>query len=135
MATYYRQELNDAIVRYFTAFGFQTAVIPGFSLTSQSEDLYATPLMALDEVTGDQVYRYCKSGIARLSGSVDALYINGGGWEVAPILELLESDLGIPVIWALAAEMWLAYSTLGIADPIKGCGVLLRDPAYRFPVV
>jgi len=131
VATYYRDELNDAIARYFAAFGIDSETIPGFSLNAQSEELYATPLMALDEVSGEHVYRHCKRGVQRCSGRVDALYINGGGWEVAPVLDLLERDLGIPVVWALAAEMWLTYRMLGVSDAIENCGILLRERCYR----
>jgi maleate isomerase len=131
VATYYREELNDAIVRYFSAFGIDSAVIPGFSASSETEELYATPLMALDEVSGEQVYRHCTDGVRRLEGAVEALYINGGGWEVAPVIERLERDLGIPVVWALAAEMWVAFRTLGVDDAIANCGVLLRTPGLR----
>lgn len=133
VATYYRDELNNAIDRYFAGFGIESEIIPGFSLNAQSEELYATPLMALDEVSGEHVYRHCKQGVQRCSGRIDALYINGGGWEVAPVLEYLERDLGIPVVWALAAEMWLTYQMLGVSDPIENCGILLRERSYRIP--
>ena len=63
----------------------------------------------------------------RLGRSVDAIYINGGGWDVAPVIDTLEQDLRRPVVWALAAEMWLAYQTLGISNPVPDCGRLLRE--------
>jgi maleate cis-trans isomerase len=56
---------------------------------------------------------------------VDAVYINGGGWDVAPAIEFLERDLDTKVVWALAAEMWLTYHTLKIDNPVPGGGMLL----------
>jgi maleate cis-trans isomerase len=56
---------------------------------------------------------------------VDALYINGGGWDAAPAIDYLERDLKINVVWALAAEMWLTYHILKIENPVPGGGILL----------
>lgn len=131
IATYYREELNDAIVRYFAYFGLEGVIIPGFRQSAETEDLYATPLMALDEVDSAQVYRHCRDGVFDLNAKIDALYINGGGWDAAPVIAYLERDLGIPVVWAVAAEMWLAYKILHVGDPIDGLGTLLQEPAYR----
>lgn len=131
VATYYGNELNDAIIRYFAAFGVEARVIPGFQLSSQNEGLYSTPLMALDAASYDQVYQHCKKGMQQLDGKFDGLYINGGGWDAQPAIKYLEQDLGIPVVWAMATEMWLTYRTLQLGDPIDDCGVLLSDPEHR----
>ena len=40
-------------------------------------------------------------------------------------VELLERDLKVKVVWALAAEMWLTYHKLSISNPITGWGSLL----------
>ena len=127
LATYYGDELNQAIVDYFRRFGIESVVMEGMRFTGQSEALYATPLMALDEVSSVDVYRHCKRGLQRVGASVDALYINGGGWDAAPAVDLLEHDLKIKVVWALAAEMWLTYHKLAISNPVPDCGTLLRD--------
>ena len=126
-ATYYGDELNRAIVDYFAHFGIEALIMGGFSLSGQSEGLYATPLLALDDVSAIQVYQYCKRGLQKLGTSVDAIYINGGGWDVAPVIDALENDLKVKVVWALAAEMWLAYWKAAISNPIPNCGSLLRD--------
>ena len=127
VATYYGDELNQAIVRYFARFDIEALLMGGFSLTEEREALYTTPLMALDEVSFVQVYQYCRRALRHLPGPVDAIYINGGGWDVAPVIDTLEQDLRRPVVWALAAEMWLAYQTLGISNPVPDCGRLLRE--------
>ncbi len=124
VATYFGDELNQSIVNYFRQFGMESTVIPGFNFTGQSEDLYTTPLMTLDEVSYMDVYRHCKQGLKRLGTSVDAIYINGGGWDAAPAVEMLEKDLKVKVVWAIAAEMWLTYCKLDIDTAIPGCGSL-----------
>jgi maleate cis-trans isomerase len=127
IATYYGDELNDAIRRYFDRFDIEGVVIGGLSVPGKSESLYTTSLMALDEVSHMQVYQYCKAGFQAMKPRVDAIYINGGGWDAPPTIDMLERDLGTKVVFALAAEMWAAYQRLAI-DPVVGdCGALLRD--------
>ncbi len=124
LATYFGDELNQAIVNHFSRFGLQSFIMPGFSATGQTEALYTTPLLRLDEVSYMDVYRHCKRGVQNLGTPVDAIYINGGGWDAAPAVQLLEDDLKIKVVWAIAAEMWLTYHKLAIDIRLQGCGSL-----------
>jgi maleate cis-trans isomerase len=124
LATYFGGELNQAIVDHFSRFGLQSFIMPGFSGTGQTEALYTTPLLRLDDVSYMDVYRHCKRGIQNLGTPVDAIYINGGGWDAAPAVQLLEDDLKIKVVWAIAAEMWLTYHKLAIDIRLQGCGSL-----------
>jgi maleate cis-trans isomerase len=125
IATYYGDELNQGIVDHFSRFGLESTVIQGFDFRGQKEDLYTTPLLALDEVSYMDVYRHCKRGVQQAGTSVDAVYINGGGWDAAPAVEMLERDLKVKVVWAMAAEMWLTYHKLSIYNPRQGAGSLL----------
>jgi maleate cis-trans isomerase len=127
IATYYGDELNNAIKRYLGRFGIEGLVMGGLSVPGKSEALYTTSLMALDEVSHMQVYQYCKAGFQAIKPRVDAIYINGGGWDAPPAIDMLERDLGTKVVFALAAEMWAAYQRLAIDPVIGDCGVLLRD--------
>jgi maleate cis-trans isomerase len=135
IATYYGDELNDAIKRYFARFDIEGVVIGGLSIPGQQEALYTTSLRALDEVSHMQVYQYCKAGYRAIKPPVDAIYINGGGWDAPPAIDHLERDLGTKVVFALAAEMWATYRRLAIDPVIDDCGVLFRDnpvvPARR----
>lgn len=127
VATYYGPELNQAIADCFARFGLESVILGGYSLDGTHEGLYTTPLRALDDVSATQVYRYCRDGVRRNDAAVDALYINGAGWDYVPALDLLERDLQIPVIAATNAEMWLTYRRLGISHRVEGLGVLMRD--------
>ena len=86
IATYYGDELNEAIAACFARFGLESTILGGYSATGQSEGLYTTPLRALDDVGSAEVYRYCKAGVLQAGGRVDALYINGGGWDYVPLV-------------------------------------------------
>ena len=124
VATYYGDELNQAIVNYFARFGLESNLMPGLSTTGNSSGLYTTSLRALDDVSHMDVYRHCKRALTNMP-PMDAIYINGGGWDAAPAIDYLERDLKIKVVWALAAEMWLTYHILKIENPVQGGGVLL----------
>ena len=124
VATYYGDELNRAIVGYFARFGIESELMPGLSATGQRSGLYTTSLLALDEVSHIDVYRHCKKALKGMA-PVEAIYINGGGWDAAPAIDYLERDLKINVVWALAAEMWLTYHKLQIDNAVSGSGVLL----------
>lgn len=134
VATYYGDELNQAIVDYLARFEIEAIIMDGFNLTGQGEGLYTTPLLALDQVSWMQVYQHCKRGFQRIGTRVDAIYINGGGWDAAPAVEVLERDLKTRVVFAMAAEMWLAYWKLAINNPVPDCGSLLRDGYEPQPV-
>jgi maleate cis-trans isomerase len=81
---------------------------------------------AQKSITSDQVYKYCQTGV-EANRPVDALYINGAGWDAAPVISRLEQDLGISVVWGPVAEMWLSYWRLGISSPQPDCGLLLKE--------
>jgi maleate cis-trans isomerase len=63
---------------------------------------------------------------------MDAVYINGGGWDAFPVIDVLERDLGTKVVWALAAELWEVCERAGVAIHIERGGMLLRE-GYRLP--
>ncbi|MDH3445371.1 MAG: hypothetical protein OEN50_15705 [Deltaproteobacteria bacterium] len=125
VATYYGDELNQAIANYFARFEIHSELMPSLSATGESSGLYTTSLRALDEVSYMDVYRHCKRALQQMP-AVDAVYINGGGWDASPAIEYLERDLNTKVVWALAAEMWLTYHTLRIHHPVPGGGMLLK---------
>jgi maleate cis-trans isomerase len=96
--------------------------------------LYTTSLSALNNVTHQDVYRYCKEGWERLSEPVDALYLNGGGWDATPAIEFLERDLETNVMFSQSAQMWLVYKTLKIHIHVEGCGRLLSESFAPTPL-
>jgi len=68
--------------------------------------------------------------IRRLARMVDredaeAVFLSGTGMPTLPVLELLEQDLGKPVISSASAMMWHALRLSGIGQLIPGYGRLL----------
>lgn len=126
VATYYGDELNNAIVAHLARFNIESEVMGGFSVAGEGQGLYTTNLQALDDVSWLQVYQYCKAGFHNLRRPVDAIYINGSGWDAGPAVNLLEADLKTNVLFAPAASLWFTYETLSIQYTTDDCGRLLR---------
>jgi len=127
IASYYGDELNEAIVRYFRRFDIDAVPFGGFRSGGTEQDLYTTSLSALDAVGDAQVYRYCRDGFVGLERPVDGIYINGGGWDAIACINELERDLGTRVVLAQAAELWLTLRLLSIRPAVEDCGALLRE--------
>src|SRR5680860_526909 len=127
VATYYRQELNDAIVSYLAQCGIRGVVTEGLQQGTQTEELFATPLGSQEALSAAAVYKYCKKVVEDIGGGVDGLYINGGGWEVSPVLNILEDDLELPVVWAQPADLWVCFRRMRIRAANGGHGRLLRE--------
>jgi maleate cis-trans isomerase len=74
------------------------------------------------EETAERAY-----GLARLVDREDAeaVFLSGTGMPTLPVLEMLEQDLGKPVISSASAIMWRALRLAGVGEPIRGFGRLL----------
>jgi len=66
-------------------------------------------------------------GLARLVDreNAEAVFLSGTGMPTLPVLELLEQDLGKPVISSASAMMWHALRLAGVRQLIPGYGRLL----------
>ena len=72
--------------------------------------------------TAERAYR-----LARLVDrpNAEAVFLSGTGMPTLPVLELLEQDLGKPVLSSASAMMWHALRLAGVRQPISGYGRLL----------
>jgi len=57
----------------------------------------------------------------------EAIFISCTAWPTLENVELLEKDLGKPVIAATQASFWAALRRIGVHQPVRGCGVLLSE--------
>jgi maleate cis-trans isomerase len=66
-------------------------------------------------------------GLARMVDvpEADAVFLSGTGMPTLPVLDMLETDLGKPVISSASAMMWHALRSSGVRQPIPGYGRLL----------
>jgi len=74
------------------------------------------------DTTAEQAY-----GLARWvdTDEAEAVFLSGTGMPTVTVLQMLEQDLGKPVISSASAMMWHALRLAGIGQPIPGYGRLL----------
>ncbi len=70
-------------------------------------------------------------GLGRQVNSADAqiVFLSGVGMPTVDAIDMLERDLGKPVISSVTAMMWNALRITGVHAPIEGGGQLLRSSA------
>ena len=74
------------------------------------------------DTTAEHAYRLARSVD---SEDAEAVFLSGTGMPTLRVLEVLEEDLGKPVISSASAMMWHALRLAGVGQPIPGYGRLL----------
>ena len=115
-ASYFRGEINDTFAEYFKAAGFDV-------LDFQGMDVDFNQAQNLDP---HQVYAFIKNLVLR-NKRAQGIYMLGTGWKVLSIIELLEQDLGLPVVHPVPSRVWEFQKRLRVREPRQGYGRLLAD--------
>jgi maleate isomerase len=116
-ATYFIGPINDLFAKYFVEAGFDVVAIEGISV----------PFDRVGQLSSQQVYAHVKRAFLKHRKGAEAIYLLGSGWRVLPIIDLLEQDLGVPVIHPVPARCWEIQHRLSIRQPVKGFGRLLAE--------
>jgi maleate isomerase len=111
LGTPYSPEVTLQGKAHLEAHGFE---IVKFDSLKGIENIYDT--------TAEQAYRLARAVDA---DDADAMFLSGTGMPTVNVLELLEQDLGKPVISSASAMMWHALRLAGVGQPIAGYGRLL----------
>jgi maleate cis-trans isomerase len=113
LATPYPEAISRQGKIYLEAHGFD---VVGYGRLNNVRNIY-------DE-TAERAYR-----LARQVDTPEAevVFISGTGLPTLPVLDMLEHDLGKPVLSSATAMMWLALRTAGIGQCIGGYGRLLAS--------
>jgi maleate isomerase len=114
LGTPYSPEVTLQGKAHLEAHGFE---VVKFDNLKGIENIYDT--------TAERAY-----GLARAvdAGDADVVFLSGTGMPTVSVLELLEQDLGKPVISSASAMMWHALRLAGVGQPIAGYGRLLTLP-------
>jgi maleate cis-trans isomerase len=76
------------------------------------------------DVSPQQTYRSAKRAFLS-AGNADGLVLVGGGAPLHEVIDVLETDIGKPVIANNFAALWNALAMAHVREPIEGYGVLL----------
>ena len=121
-ATYFPEKTNQIFAQYFKDAGFNVKAMAGVDVAFNK----------VQELSGEAVYAHIKKAFLKAKGA-DAIYMLGSGWRTLHIIELLEQDLGVPVIHPVPARVWEFQKRLHVNEKIEGFGHLVREmPNYSF---
>jgi len=115
-ASYFSGDINNTFADYFRAAGLEPLAMEGIDV----------PFDRVQTLSSHQVYAFIKKAVLK-HGKAQGIYMLGSGWQVMDVIELLEQDLGIPVVHAITARSWEIQCRLHIREPRAGLGVLLRE--------
>ena len=109
--------LQNTIVRnYMSKAGFRI-------LSMEPIDV---PFDQVAQISVETLYAHIKR-LHRKHPGADGIYIQGGGWQTIRVVELLEKDLGIPVVHATLCQAWQIHKQLRVRDTAPGLGRLMAE--------
>ncbi len=111
LATPYPKAISRQGKEYLEANGLQ---VVGYGRLENVRNIY--------EETAERAYRLARQVD---TAEAEAVFISGTGLPTLPILDMLEQDLGKPVLSSATAMMWLALRTARVGQPVAGYGRLL----------
>lgn len=114
--SYFRGEMNRTFADYFREAGFDVADMLGYDVDFDK----------VQTVASREVYSWIKKAFRQHKG-IDAIYMLGPGWHTLDIIDLLEQDLGVPVVHHIPAQSWEIQRRLLVRQPQDGFGRLLRE--------
>lgn len=85
-----------------------------------------TPFQQVGHIASTALYAHVKRLFLQNPGA-EGIYIQGAGWRTLDVIEMLEHDLGVPVVHAVASKAWEFQKRLKVHAPRDGYGKLLRD--------
>jgi maleate isomerase len=115
-ATYFTGKINDIFAKYFVEAGFDVLGMDGISV----------PFDQVGQISSHEVYAHVKR-VFLAHRKAEAIYLLGSGWRVLDVIDLLEQDLGVPVVHPVPARCWEIQHRLTIRQPVKGFGRLLAE--------
>lgn len=107
---------SDLVKKYFAPAG----------LTSLSRNVFPVDFHRVGSLSSHEIYAFIKKSFLA-ADRPDGIYIQGGQWRVLEIVQILEDDLGVPVIHAGVAKAWEVMRRLHVRQPVVGFGRLLSE--------
>lgn len=100
---------------YFSDAGFQVLAVKGFPVA----------FTEIGSVSRFEAYDFARKLYLQYP-QTEGICLVGSGWRVLDVVPLLEEDLQIRVVCAVAARVWAIEKRLHVRQPIKGRGLLLE---------
>jgi maleate isomerase len=100
---------------YFSDAGFQVPAVEGFPVAFAN----------IGSVSPSEAYAFARNLYLKYPQS-SGICLTGSGWRVLDVVPLLEQDLQIPVVCAVAARVWAIQKRLHVRQPVRDRGTLLE---------
>ena len=84
------------------------------------------PFDQVAQISSEALYAHVKK-LWRKNQGADGIYIQGGGWQTARVVALLEKDLQVPVVHASICQAWQIHKHLKVRETTPGYGRLLNE--------
>jgi maleate cis-trans isomerase len=118
LATPYPEAISQQGKAYLEANGLQ---VVGYGRLDNVRNIY--------EETAERAYRLARHVD---TAAAEAIFISDTGLPTLSVLDILEQDLGKPVLSSATAMMWLALRTVQVGQPMAGYGRLLAQRGERY---
>lgn len=116
-ASYFSGKINETFGKYFTDAGFDVLALEGIDVEFQDVGF----------LSPEVVYLHVKRLFLKHRKEAQGIYLLGSGWRIMGILDILEGDLGVPVVHPVPARCWEIQKRLSIHHPVAGYGRLLEE--------
>jgi maleate isomerase len=117
VATPHEDELNQRMKRFLEASGFEVLKIEGYGIRKNSQ---------LSEMPVHASYKIAKR-LYEQAPQADGAFIPCPRWPTIGDVELLEREIGKPVVTSCQAYIWYALKLIHIKEPITGFGRLMAS--------
>jgi maleate isomerase len=114
--SYFRGEMNKTFGDYFRQAGFDVADMQGYDVDFDK----------VQTLGSHAVYSWIKHHFRQHRG-IEAIYMLGPAWDTLDIIDLIERDMGVPVVHHLPAQSWEIQRRLLVNEPMQGVGRLLGE--------
>jgi maleate isomerase len=105
--------------RYFTDAGFDVLAMEG---------LWAESFAAVGKMSSYEIYAFVKKQYKKFKEKkIDGIYMLGSFWRCLDVIQILEEDMGIPVVHPVPARVWALQKRLAVRQRVKGFGRLLEE--------
>ncbi len=115
VVTPYVDEVNEQAKKFLNGYGYIVVDMIGMGFDHDKD---------IDNQSLETVYRFSKK-VNTLDA--DALLLLCTGLRTVPIIDMLERDVGKPVVSAIQATFWKCLQMMKIGEKIKGYGELLSE--------
>lgn len=112
VVTPYIDEVNEREKEFLESCGFRVQSIRGMGIEKNKE---------IGKVTPEELYRFASG-----HSEGDCLFISCTNLRTFEIIEVLERDIGIPVVTSNQASLWFSLNRMGIKERLEGLGSLWR---------